>query len=286
MENEKLFDLKAVSETLFLPLYCRALESLSKDPIIKDPKAVEITRELNKQFRTSKKKLFRNLARGKLDKKLLATISLRTKRIDRYVADFLKKAPDGVIVNLGCGLDTRFTRVDNGRLEWYDLDFPDVIEIRKQFFKESEHYHFIASSVLDFDWMEALLKKKERQFLFIAEGLFMYLQEEVKSLVLKLQSTFPGSELVCEVANEYVVRLMKGRLGRGKFRRQFHISEDIVYHFGIRRSDELEDWGPGIKFLDEWTYFDEPEKKLGWFRLFRNISLFRYAQWIVHYRLT
>lgn len=284
--EEKLFDIEVVSETMFLPLYCIALESRSKNPIIEDPKAVDITEKLNKRFRTSKKKLFRKLARGKLNKKLLVTISLRSRRFDEYIRAFLKTSPDGIIVNLGCGLSTHFERIDNGLLEWYDLDFPEVIDIRRLFFKESDRYHFISSSVLDFEWTDVLKNEKDRRFLFLAEGLFMYLHEaDVKSLILKLHAEFPGSELVCEVANEYIVRLMRGRFAKGKFRRQFHVSEDIVYNFGIAKSDELEEWESGIEYLDEWTYFDEPEKKLGWFRLFRNIHIFRYAQWTIHYRL-
>ena len=36
----------------------------------------------------------------------------------------------------------------------------------------------------------------------MAEGVFMYLDgKDVRSLVLKIQETFPGSELVCEVVN-------------------------------------------------------------------------------------
>jgi len=100
------------------------------------------------------------------------------------------------VVNIGCGLDTRFHRVDNGRVNFYDLDFPEVMEIKKKFISENDRYHFISSSVLDDDWMMEL-KKHDGPFMFLAEGVFMYLfKDDVKSLVLKLQSQFPGSELV------------------------------------------------------------------------------------------
>ena len=91
-------------------------------------------------------------------------------------------------------------------LIWYDLDFPEVIDIKKHFFKETDRYHFISSSVLDFEWMEKI-KPFNKNILFIAEGLLMYLhEEEVKDLVLKLQKTFPGCQLACEVVNSFVVR--------------------------------------------------------------------------------
>ncbi len=85
-------------------------------------------------------------------------------------------------------------------MRFYDLDLPDVIGIKRRFFEESDRYQFIASSVLDYDWMVPLLQTGGGPFLFVAEGVFMYLhREDVKSLVLELQSEFPGSELVCEV---------------------------------------------------------------------------------------
>jgi O-methyltransferase involved in polyketide biosynthesis len=138
---------------------------------------------------------------------------------------------------------------------------------------------------LDFEWIDAIKEKNDRPCFIYAEGVFMYLhEEEVKSLVLKLQSSFPGAELACEVASKKIIKLMQSRLGRRKFQRRFHLKEGVTYHFGIENSNDFEKWSPKIKFLDEWTYFDEPEKKLGWFRLFRNVKSFRYAQWTVHYK--
>lgn len=269
-----------------MPLYGRALESKSKNPIIVDKKAIEITQELNKALKNSSKKIHKKLVMGKLPRKLNVTLSLRTRCFDRYVQKFLLKAPDGIIVNMGCGLGTRFPRVDNGKLEWYDLDFPEVIEIRRKFFEENERYHLIASSVLDFEWMEPLAKKNNRAFLFLAEGLFMYLQEkEVQSLVLKLQSAFKGSELVCEVVSKRIVRLMRKEWARKKFQRKMHFGKDAVFISGIEKSNDFEALDPGIRFLDEWTFFDDKEKKLGWMRLFARSELFRKTQWVVHYKL-
>jgi len=278
--------ISSVSETLLIPLYCRALESRSKDPIICDPKAVEITTELDREFARSDRRFLRDLAEGKLPYKLVVSMALRTRCFDRYVQDFLKRNPGGVIVNIGCGLDTRFSRLDNGTVEWYELDFPEVMEFKKRFFQETERYHFIASSALDPAWMDRLLEKRKRPFLFYAEGVFMYLKEaEVKALVLKLGATFPGAELVCEVAGRFAVRMLQTAMGRRKFQRRFHLKEGVTFSSGIEKGDEMESWGPDIKFLDEWTYFDEPEKKIGWLRLFKSFKTFRYAQWTVHYRL-
>ena len=46
----------------------------------------------------------------------------------------------------------------------------------------------------------------------------------------------------------------------------------------------MEEWHTGIQLLDDWSYFDSEEKKLGWLKMFRNIELFRKTQWTVHYK--
>ena len=53
----------------------------------------------------------------------------------------LKKYPKATIINIGCGLDNRFERVDNGQIDFFDLDLPDIIEIKKQLFNETTRYH-------------------------------------------------------------------------------------------------------------------------------------------------
>jgi methyltransferase (TIGR00027 family) len=278
--------LAAVSETLFVPLYALALESQRPNPIMVDQGAVDLTRRLNAYFADSDKRLFRRLAQGRLPGTLLTSMALRIRQYDRYATAFLERQPDGIVVSLGCGLDDRRRRVDNGCMRWYDVDLPEVIAFRRQFLSETARMRFIASSVLDFGWLEELPGDPGDRFLFLAEGLFMYLPPDgVRSLVTTLHARYPGAELVAEVANRSTVRMMQSRLGRGKFRRQFGLTEDVVYQFGIDDSRELESWAPGIMFLDDWTYFDESEPKLGWMRLFARWPLFRQAQWTVHYRL-
>ncbi|MBU1940926.1 MAG: class I SAM-dependent methyltransferase, partial [Candidatus Thermoplasmatota archaeon] len=250
MHKESINTITDISETLLIPLYARAFESQTNNPILIDTKAIEITKKLNQIFETSPSALHQTLAHGKarrkLGKKLNVSLVLRTKKFDSYCTSFLKHHPDGIIIELGCGLSTRYPRIDNGTLTWYDLDFPEVINIRKQFFTETDRYHFIASSVLDFTWMKTI-HTNNKNILFIAEGLLMYLHEhEVKNLILKLQETFPGCELACEVANTFIVNMLKRKIWKKKFQRDFHLGKDASFYFGITDSKDLETWNQGI----------------------------------------
>jgi O-methyltransferase involved in polyketide biosynthesis len=279
-------NISAVSETLFLPLYSLALESQRRDPIMVDDEAVALTRRLNESFAGSDSRLFRRLAAGRLPSALLTSMSLRIRQYDRYVADFLARVPDGIVVSLGCGLDDRRRRVDNGSVRWFDLDLPEVIELRRAFLPETDRMRFIARSVLDFEWLDELPAAPGRKFLIVAEGLFMNLPPDgVRSLVVTLAERFGGSELVAEVASGRAVRMLSSPWGRGKFRRQFSLSENVVYSFGIDNGREFERWAPGIELLGEWSYFDEDEPKLGWYRWFARWEGIRKIQWTVRYRL-
>lgn len=273
-----------VSATAFVTLFARALETQSASPILRDPQAVAIVEKLRPHFARSQRALEQQLAQGRLPQMVVVTMALRARRMDAYARDFLARHPDGVIVNLGCGLDTRFHRIDDGRAVVYDLDLPAMIDLKRTLLNEGDHYHFIAASVLDMPWMDRL--DASVPYLFIAEGLFMYLSEQdVKGLVVELRRRFPGSELVCEVFNRFWLRDPWKRWVDRKMQRQLSFSADASFQSGLDDSREMEPWAEGIRFLDDWSYFDDGEPKLGIFNVLRRVSFFRRIQWTVHYRL-
>ena len=131
--------------------------------------------------------------------KTVMLVSQRTKKLDALTSDFLAEHPDAVVLHPGCGLDARFWRVDNGLVEWYDLDMPQVTDLRRQFFPGNARYHLISSSVTDLDWISQV-DVSNRPVLVVAEGLLMYLQEaDVKRLLLQLRRAFPNYRLAADV---------------------------------------------------------------------------------------
>ena len=281
-----LIMLSDVETTGLLTLYCHALESQSLNPILKDDKTVEITQQLTPLLTGSKDKLLRKLAANKVDPRLVVHIALRARQYDQYANNFLDQNPDGMIINIGCGMDPRFFCIDNGRVIFFDLDLPEMIRFKKKILGDSERYRMIAASVFDYQWMDEVARYGSRPALFVAEGVFMYLEAaKVKSLILELQSRFPGSELACEVVNEMWVRQPLNYLVSLKLQRQLSLGKDAVYRFGIASSRQMETWHPGIQFLDDWCYFDTNHAKLGWMKWFGKSEFLRKVQWTVHYRL-
>jgi O-methyltransferase involved in polyketide biosynthesis len=279
-------ELDAVSETLFLPLYALALESRAKQPILIDRETVRITEDLNRTFANSDRRLYRNLARGRLPRAAVATVALRIRHFDEVVATFLEREPEGIVVSLGCGLSNRRSRVDSGTMRWFDLDLPAAMQLRRMFFEDTERFRSIAASVLEFDWMDQLPDDPAGPPLFVAEGLFPYLPEDgTRDLVTELHRRFSGAELIAEFASRKVVRLMSGRLGRGKLRRRFGLSDDVWFRSGLSDPREPESWAAGIRLLDEWCYFDESEPRIDWMRPFARLEVVGRPLFVVHYQL-
>ncbi len=284
MTTKAELSLRDVSATLLLTLYARAMESQSKNPILLDEKAVEWFERLRPLAAEAEGPLYRKVANDALPNMLKYTMSLRARHFDEKTRAFLQEHPNGVVVNLGCGLDSRFFRLDDGSLELVDLDLPDVIELKRKFVEETPRYKLLACSVLDHSWMEQL--DPSRPHLFLAEGLFMYLpQDEVRSLVLTLQERFPGSELVCEVFNAKWLEGWRGRIMKRKLQRDMSMGEGAMFQSGLRDSQDMETWSEGIELLGDWAFLDEEEPKLGFIRWFRRFESMRKVQWVLHYRL-
>jgi O-methyltransferase involved in polyketide biosynthesis len=122
-------NLSGVAETLLITLYIRAMEFRRPDALIKDERAETLVRQLDQETLRKTLALTDDFSR--------VAVILKGREFDRFAQHFLTRHPDAVVVHIGCGLDTRFERVcseqpDSGWVEWYDLDLPDVIELRRQ----------------------------------------------------------------------------------------------------------------------------------------------------------
>jgi O-methyltransferase involved in polyketide biosynthesis len=263
--------LSGVPETLLIPLYNRAMESRRPDAIIRDEKAVELVTKMGLDFsRVKQVRMIRMLGVMRI---------IFAREFDRYARGFLARQPAAVVVHIGCGLDSRFERVDDGRVEWYDLDVPEVIDLRRKLIgSETERYHLLSCSVLEETWMETMRVQSSRPILFLAETVFLYFTEaQVRRLLLTLRDRFPGAELVFDAWKPFEIWLGNRYLSDSAFAG--------LMRWGLWSGRTLEGWGADIRLLDEWGFFDRPEPRLNAYRWM--VPLFRVFRpmWILHFRL-
>ena len=263
--------LTAISETLLIPLYVRAIESQRPDALLRDEKAVALVERWKADFAF--------IDALKLDEGDRVTLILRNREFDRQARRFMAQHPGAAVVHIGCGLDARFERVDDGQVEWYDLDLPEVIALRKELIGgEGPRHHLLASSVFDKHWLDVVDTDGLLPVLFMAEGVLMYFDEsQVKTLLLTLLDRFPGSELVFDAFSPFLVRVNNRRIRRTGI--------GASYHWGLKRAKDVEAWNPGIRLLDEWFPFSRPEPRLRHYRWVRWIPFLARVLGIFHYKL-
>ncbi|UCF62309.1 MAG: class I SAM-dependent methyltransferase [Anaerolineaceae bacterium] len=257
-------------ETLLITLYSKAMGC--PDSLFTDEMSLEILERIDYDF-----------SRLKVPVGTRLTVCIRAKKIDDYVMEFMASHPRGLVLHLGCGLDSRYSRVDNGDVDWYDLDMQEVIDLRKNFYQETDRYHMIPSSVIDLHWVETI-PSQSRPVMVVAEGLMMYLaEEEVRSLILKLKEHYPGCGFVFDAFSTLAARSVKGH---PSVRRT-----GAVIHWGIDDAEAIEKWGDGIQLREEW-YFTQSEAiktlAFGYRLIFRLSGLFlaaRKAHRILYYTL-
>jgi O-methyltransferase involved in polyketide biosynthesis len=250
MDAKERILLTKEQETLLIPLFSKAQDN----PILDDDKAHQILEGVQYDFRGLK-----------IPQKTVVMMNMRAKKLDSYTAEFIERHPEAVILHLGCGLDSRCLRVERRETTWYDLDLPDVIELRRKFYPESKTYCMIASSVTDPTWLE-LVTPLHKPVFVVAEGLLMYLQEsEVRDLILCLHQKFPGCSLVFDAFS----KLTAGGVGFNPSLRK----TGATVHWGIDDPYEIESWAKGwgssIQLKEEWFFSQSPDiDRLSWFNRF------------------
>ena len=260
-------ELTGLAETALITLWARAEETRHPNPLFLDAKAVEIVERINYDFEK-----FRN------SWKTQTSVAIRTWILDREISKHINKYPDTLVLNLGAGLDDRFNRIDNGSINWYDLDLKPVIDMKKDFFDESERYRWIGKSVLDFSWSEEI-NTGHRPVTIIAEGLLMYLEaSEIISLFEKLTGHYPGAHLFIELLAPAAV---------GSVYHDTDNITDIGFKWSLLKSRDLEAMHHKLSYLEEWCVLDFFRERWDWIGNCADIPLFRnyFGEKIVHLKI-
>ena len=189
-------ELNNESKTLFIPLLGKAIMS-KNNLFLHDPKAEEIISKIDYDFNSLKQ-----------SKWLSMYMSLRALIIDELCNKYIEEHPNATIIHLGCGLDSRCLRVNQNFDTWYDIDYENVIDIRKKFYEEDSKHKMIGSSVLDYKWLEKI--KTNDNIMVVAEGLTMYLsEEEIKELVAQINNKLGDVHLLFDAYSKKGVKSSK-----------------------------------------------------------------------------
>ena len=242
--------LNNVSETMLITLYIRARDAESEKPVLNDKKSAEMISKIDYDFSKFEKawaSYYGVLARAEI--------------MDREVKKFIEKYPDCVIVSVGCGLDTRFLRVDNGKIRWYNLDLPEVIEQRKLFFEKNERVIDISKSAFDSTWPKDV-EVDGKKLLIVSEGVLMYFVEnEIKNFLEILTDNFDSFEAQFDLLYKGTVKVSKEHDTLKNMNTEFK--------WGVKDGSEVVKLNPKLKQTGLINFTDEMKHLLpGWKKLF------------------
>ncbi|MQA80416.1 MAG: class I SAM-dependent methyltransferase [Streptosporangiales bacterium] len=197
-QREKVH-LSGVKETLLFTLGCKALDYRSPESILGDKWSADVLDRIDGYNRLKVRLMSSD-----------ASIVVRANRLDTWTRAFLARHPDATVLQLGCGLDSRAFRLDvPDTAPWYDVDFPDVVELRRRLYPRRDNYHLVGSSVTELGWLDEV-PVTGRPVLVVAEGLLMYLSGgDVERLLARVTERFAYGEMVFDVLGmpAWMVRL-------------------------------------------------------------------------------
>ncbi|CQD08310.1 O-methyltransferase domain-containing protein [Mycobacterium europaeum] len=188
-------DLHGPPETMLATLYAKALDADLPNPILGDRYAKEAVGRIDYDW-----------AKTTITARKSASVTTRTAHLDIWARQFLDAHPSAVVLHMGCGLDGRYFRLQPGPLvEWYDIDYPDVAELRTRLYPAAEHCHVVAASVTDPAWLTRI--PNDRPALMIAEGLTMYLcEQDGIALLRRVVDRFDRGELQFDAFNRMGIK--------------------------------------------------------------------------------
>ncbi|MBC3190074.1 class I SAM-dependent methyltransferase [Pseudonocardia sp. C8] len=194
MTSTETVDLRGAAATLLMTLYLRRQDARSPRPILGDPYAEEVYGRIEHDVH--------GLWQVTGD---ATTVACRAAILDGWTREFLRAEPDGQVLHLGCGLDSRPLRVGAPpSSRWLDVDQAEVVDVRRRLYTVPGHVVQVPASVTDDAWWEAV--DPARATLMVAEGLFMYLPpEDVHAIVDRVVTGTPRAVLAFDAVAPWTV---------------------------------------------------------------------------------
>ena len=262
-----------IGETSLLALYMRSLESKKKKGIIKDSMAIQLVDKIDYDFEKWKKY-----------KVMLTSIALRTNYFDNQLISFIQRRKKPVIVIIGCGLDSRYNRIKEsvGDAKFYQLDIPEVIDIRKQYIPVQKNEKYISASMLEDEWIKKIKEENPNgEFLFIIEGVLVYFTEkDVKSTFRKLANNFSNSEILFD--------MISTKMSKAKDTPDSVKLVGARFRFGTDNDKEMETWANNLQHKSTKRFADFSTWKRGiisW-ELMILIPSIRKGARLLHYKIS
>ncbi|MEU8323660.1 class I SAM-dependent methyltransferase [Nonomuraea sp. NPDC048881] len=231
-------ELGLIQETLLLTLQARALDAGLPHPILGDTLSADLAATIDYDF-----------GRLKVKPSLVLTTALRARKLDDVVRAYVAAHPGCVVLDLGCGLDTRMSRcAPPPGVDWYDVDFPEVVNLRAE--RLPGRSHLVGADLTGSGWLSAV--PDDRPAVIVAEGLLPFMPgDSFQAMTRALTGHFPAGELALNGYTRFAAWAMK-----------YH---PTIKALGIKAAQgfddahEPESWDAGLELIEEQVLSRAPE---------------------------
>ena len=238
MTTEKIHFTKE-KETMLMMLNGKAIQSQRKNPILRDQWAEEAMQHIDYDM----SKTLKGVSSWGMWKEIGYTIiATRAATFDLLASRYLADHPDATVLHVGCGMDSRVYRLDPPTtVQWFDVDYPDVIDLRRQLFPErGDAYHLIGAPLSDLCWLDEV--PRDRPGLLIAEGVLHYLSETVvKALLNAVVAHFPSGQMIFDICNPFIVKRAGSNVG----------GTGATYKWGLDDPQDIKQLEPKLELIKE-----------------------------------
>ena len=226
-------------ETMLMTLSGRATQSQWKNPILRDPWAEEAMRHIDYDL----SKQLTGVASWSMWKDIGPTIiATRAATFDLLTNRYLADHPNATVLHVGCGMDSRVFRIDPpAGVQWFDVDYPDVIALRRHLFPERDAaYHLIGAPLDNLRWMDEV--PRDQPGLFLAEGVLHYLSETaVKALLNAVVDHLPCGQMIFDICNSFIVKRAGANVG----------GTGATYTWGLDDPQDIKRLEPKLELIKE-----------------------------------
>lgn len=239
--------LGVVEDTLFVPLLGRIYASELYPQILYDQKALELKKKLPSDL----------LEYGSQNQYTLLASATRSANMDRYIRSFLHRRPNGVIAQLGCGLETAYYRSDNGRTCWYAVDLPHVIKYRQELLPEPERETYLSGDAFSENWIRQIRTDVlDAPILVTAGGLFHYFEETRILGLFQMLRQFGDVEVIFDAVSRIGMTMM-----RKKYMRQVGHADAQMFFYVDSVKKLAKKIGGNVKVLSDESYYNAVHQK-------------------------
>lgn len=212
--------LNGVEDTLYIPLVARIYASENFPNFFYDEKALSL-----KQYIPTD-----SIENNSTEYFYMASVC-RQETIDNKIIKFLKENDQSNIVFLGAGLETAYDRINNRIANFYQIDLPNVINIRKRVLGSENNEKLISGDMFSLDWIKEI--DVDLPTMIVVSGVYQYFDDmKIIEMIKGMKSLIPNGELIfdttnakgLEIANKYVRKT-------GNTNAQMHFSVDNPEEF-------------------------------------------------------